>query len=101
VIVAVDIDGTLCTTEGTNYAGAQPRADVIERVRALHSQGHTILIFTARGSGSGIDHRELTERQLAAWGVPYHSLNIGRKPVFDVLIDDRVIHVDDFMEHGL
>lgn len=100
MIIAVDVDNTICTTEGTDYAAAQPRLEVIQRVNDLHDAGHTILIFTARGSGSGLDHRALTASQLLAWGVRHHALIMG-KPVFDVLIDDRALHVSDFLASGL
>lgn len=97
--IAVDVDGTLCTTHGTQYECATPRTDVIARVRELHALGHTIIIYTARGSGSGVDYSQLTTQQMEEWGVPYSE--IRQKMHFDILIDDRVLHVDDFMRTGL
>jgi hypothetical protein len=52
-------------------------------------------LYTARGSTTGIDWRELTVKQLAEWGVPYDELVMG-KPTADVYIDDRAINSMDW-----
>jgi uncharacterized HAD superfamily protein len=90
VIYCFDIDGTLCTNTWGEYEQAVPFPDVIERVNALHGDGHRILLFTARGTTTGVDWRELTERQLAAWGVVYDELLLG-KPQADLYVDDRAV----------
>lgn len=90
-----DLDGTLCTQEGLNYEGAEPIASRIETVNALFDSGHEVTIFTARGSGTGIDYEELTTVQLAKWGVKFHKLIFG-KPAADSYIDDKAIHSDTF-----
>lgn len=84
-----DMDGTLCHTVGENYAGAVPRKRVIARLNRLHARGVRIVIDTARGSGSGIDWTELTERQLQQWGVRYDALRCGVKIPADKYVDDR------------
>lgn len=86
----LDLDGTLCTV-AKDYAAARPIAAAVERVRTLHAEGHRITLWTARGTTTGIDWRDLTERQLAAWGVPYHELHFG-KPEADLYIDDRALN---------
>jgi len=91
--IYVDIDGTICDVFGVAYENATPKRDVIERINGLFYDGHNIVYWTARGTGSGIDHRELTEMQLKAWGVKYCSLVFG-KPVADVFIDDRAFNID-------
>ncbi len=63
MIIYVDIDNTICETEGTNYADATAIPHHIERINNMYRTGHTIVYWTARGSGSGIDYYELTERQ--------------------------------------
>lgn len=88
MIIYVDIDNTICKTDGTDYAGAVPYIDRIERVNGWMRDGHVVVYWTARGSGSGVDYRELTERQLAEWGCTYCKLLFG-KPVYDVFIEDR------------
>ena len=101
MILCFDLDGTLCTGGGReHYADAEPIPDRVALVRALYHQGHTIIIETARGSGTGIDWHSLTERQLKAWGVPYHKLRAGTKIFADAYIDDRAINDKDFFKGG-
>ena len=47
-----------------------------------------IVLFTARGAATGIDWRDLTEKQVKAWGLKHHELRFG-KPHADIFIDDR------------
>ena len=46
-----------------------------------------------RGTGTGINWRDVTIKQFKNWGVKYHHLSLGEKPVFDLLIDDRVLNI--------
>ena len=91
----IDMDNTLCRTDGRDYAAAEPLVDRIAAVNALHAQGHPVVIWTARGSATGLDHRALTEQQLAAWGVHYDTLLLG-KPPYDIYIDDKSFNVDTY-----
>ena len=90
-----DIDGTLCSQENKNYRLAEPNMPRIRRVNELFDQGHTIKLFTARGSESGIDWTEATRAQISEWGIRYHELILG-KPHADFYIDDKAIHSEDF-----
>lgn len=99
MIYCFDIDGTLCTNTEGDYANAQPFFEVIERVNRLYDEGHSVLLYTARGSTTGIDWRELTEEQLQVWGVRYHRLYLG-KPTADVYIDDKAINLADWKLNG-
>ena len=83
-----DIDGTICVTPGSDYPRSVPVAERIALVNSIYEQGHTVVFFTARGSTTGNDWRELTESQLAQWGVKYHELIMG-KPSADLYIDDK------------
>lgn len=95
-----DIDGVLCTTdENPGYENHQPHLGRIAKVNALYDTGHHITLFTARGSHSGIDWKELTVGQLSRWGVRYHRLLMG-KPHADVVIDDKAVPLRDFFEEG-
>jgi hypothetical protein len=97
MIYYIDIDDTICTlAEPMNYASAQPIPLAIEKVNLRYDEGHTIVFWTARGTGSGIDWRELTESQLASWGVRYHELKFG-KPIYDLFIDDKNINASDWL----
>lgn len=93
-----DLDNTLCVTEGLNYHESKPIIDRIIKVNELYNKGNKITIYTARGSVSKIDYRELTLSQLKRWGVLYHDLNIGEKPNFDILIDDKAKSDTEFFD---
>jgi hypothetical protein len=90
MIIYVDIDNTICRTIGTQYDKAAPFRYIIDRINGLRNAGHTIIYWTARGVGTGIDHRELTAGQLKDWGAEYDELRLD-KPVFDLLVDDKAV----------
>ena len=92
-----DLDGTLCTNTEGDYDSAEPFPERIKKVNELYQEGNQILIFTARGTMTGIDWRDLTELQLDQWGVKYHNLELG-KPVAHVYIDDRGISDVNFFD---
>lgn len=87
---AFDLDGTLCTLTDGKYETAEPLTDRITKVNKLFEEGHTILIFTARGATSKRDLRDFTVQQLKDWGLKYERLIMG-KPHFDLLVDDKAI----------
>lgn len=89
--IFVDIDNTICKTKGTDYANAKPIKKKIAIINELYDDGNEITYWTARGSGSGIDHYDLTEKQLSEWGVKYHKFMVG-KPVYDIFIDDKTFN---------
>ena len=97
MIIYCDIDGVLCTQDQTKpslYHLAKPIKKNIERLNSLYYANHTIILWTARGSISGVDYRDLTEAQLEEWGVKYHKLRMD-KPYFDKFIDDRLLRMED------
>ena len=94
-IYCFDIDGTLCTNTWGEYDKAEPIALMIAQVNALYDAGHSILLFTARGTTTNIDWRDLTEAQMKTWGVRYHELQLG-KPQADYYIDDRGLSLDEW-----
>ena len=96
MVYCFDIDGTLCSITQSNYHEATPYPDVIARINELYFAGHTIYIYTARGGTSGLDWQETTEQQLRAWNVKHHKLFMD-KPSADVFIDDKSMHINDFM----
>jgi len=91
-----DIDGTLCTNTFGEYEKASPLPEAVEGLNELYRLGHRIILFTARGSTTGIDWRELTENQMRAWGVMYHELILG-KPEADVYIDDKALAAEQWL----
>ena len=96
MIYCFDIDGTLCNNTDGEYERAEPYPEIIAQVNGLYDVGHQIILYTARGSTTGIDWRELTEAQLRSWGVKYHELFLG-KPHADVYVDDKAINLHQWM----
>ena len=94
MIYVFDLDNTITFTDGANYEEAKPNYDVIGYINNLYFNNHTIIIYTARGTTTGIDWRRLTEKQLAKWKVQYHELKLN-KLLYDYWIDDKCINVSD------
>jgi hypothetical protein len=88
-----DIDGTICLTRGRDYTNAIPLERAVQEINNLYALGHYIILFTARGSGTGMDYSQLTRKQLHDWKVSYHELLFG-KPFADVYIDDKALNGD-------
>mgnify|MGYP000859380177 FL=1 len=95
MLIYVDIDHTICNTNGTDYTSSEPMLDRIKKINDLYDEGNTIVYWTARGSVTGIDHSELTKKQFKAWGVKYHELKFG-KPPYDLFIDDKNINSENY-----
>ena len=96
MIIFIDIDETICETpENRDYTLSVPIAENIEKANKLYDDGHTIVYWTARGSVSGHDYTELTNRQLKEWGVKCHEVRLG-KPYYDLFIDDKNMNVTDW-----
>ena len=92
--IFVDIDETICTKSTNNdYSKALPLKENIKRINQLYNNGHIITYWSARGTETGINWRDVTIKQFKNWGVKYHHLSLGEKPVFDLLIDDRVLNI--------
>jgi len=97
----VDIDDTICRTPKTDgipqYDKSEPIQYRIDMINELYDAGNTIIYWTARGSSSGIDHTELTQQQLASWGVKCHDIRLG-KPSYDIWIDDKAFNDEAFFD---
>jgi len=98
-----DIDGTLCYTPNDtkgkpDYENAQPFPFMVEQVNRLYDEGNYIIMQTARGKSSGIDHTDLTKKQLGDWGYKYHELfPMFSKPTADIFIDDRGVNAIEWL----
>ena len=93
--IFVDIDETICNTRrDRDYSKSTPIDEHIQKINKLYDEGHHIVYWTARGSGSGIDWKDLTEKQLSAWGVKHHELRLG-KPSYDLLICDKSDRIEN------
>jgi len=97
--IICDIDGTICSPVNKDgkwrYDLHTPLQSRIDKMNELYDKGYTIIYWTARGSTSGIDHSELTKKQLNDWGVKYTELRMG-KPSYDVWIDDKAFNDLEF-----
>jgi len=93
-----DIDDTICDTQGKDYMNAKPRQDIIDIINVLYENGGYVVIETARGSTSGIDWREDTEKQLKSWGVKYHELNFIKMPFNYLRINDKACNIKNIQE---
>jgi hypothetical protein len=96
MILYVDIDETICVSPpNRDYSLAVPIVNHISKINERYNSGDTIIYWTARGTGSGLDWREVTEKQFKKWGVKYHDLKFG-KPIYDLFIDDKNINSNTF-----
>jgi CMP-N,N'-diacetyllegionaminic acid synthase len=90
-----DIDGVIASIQkDLRYENAAPIMKNIKKINSLYDINHKIILFTARGSETGIDWKELTTRQMKEWGVKYNKLLFG-KPAADYYIDDKNIDIED------
>ena len=89
----IDLDNTLCNTTDGKYAESLPIQERINYINELKQKGNHITIWTARGSKSGIDYKELTLKQLNDWGILYDDFIMG-KPDYDIYYDDKSYNID-------
>ena len=96
MIIYIDIDETICNTpEDRDYAKAVPIKENIAKANKLYNEGNTIIYWTGRGAGTGIDWRDVTEKQFADWGVKYHELRFNK--TYDLIIDDKALNVKEWV----
>jgi histidinol phosphatase-like enzyme len=106
-VIAVDLDDTLCFRPkevehlgADKYKHCKPILGNIEYVNALYDNGHTIVIYTARGMFTyNFDVSKIysnlytpTLAHLDEWGVKFHQLIMGKYP-YDYLLDDKAIEL--------
>jgi len=99
MIIYVDIDGTICNTSKADvswdYTNSKPRQNQINKINKLYDEGHEIVYWTARGSGSGINWSIITKNQLNKWGCKYTRIESLKKPSFDLFIDDKSKRIEE------
>lgn len=95
-----DIDGVVAQFEPSlRYDRAKPDQKTIDVINRLYDYGNRIVLFTARGSESGIDWSAVTERQMEEWGVRYHQLRFG-KPAATFYVDDKNMSLEELFAMG-
>ena len=96
MIVYIDIDETIANTpDDRNYSLSTPIKENIAKANKFYDEGHTVVYWTARGSGTGIDWYDVTKDQLISWGAKHHDLKLG-KPMYDLFICDKAINSEDW-----
>ena len=95
MIIYVDIDGTICHTENSDYPNSEPRYYQIDKINKLYDEGHEIIYWTARGGTTGKDWSVLTQRQIDKWGCKYTRIETQKKPSWDLFIDDLSKRIEE------
>ena len=90
----VDIDNTICSTEGNDYENAVPIQENIDKINKLFDEGNVVVYWTARGNTSGKDWLPFTLKQIMRWGCKLDTLLLN-KPSFDIIIDDRALKIEE------
>ena len=94
--IYVDIDETICYyADKREYPLALPIKENIAKINKLYDQGHDITYWSARGSTTGINWYDLTNKQLKEWGCKFHILGVGKKPAYDLLICDKTKRIEE------
>ncbi|HEV2973127.1 MAG TPA: hypothetical protein VGY55_24380 [Pirellulales bacterium] len=101
--ICIDLDGVICQLrqEGQQYADLEPVPGAIEKLRALRSAGHYVIICTARHMKTcGGNIGQVVARQgavalqwLAEHGIEYDEIHFG-KPHADVYLDDNAVRFE-------
>lgn len=100
MIFCFDLDGTICQNKkgDQSYDELKPIDGMPEFLNSLHSQGHTIIISTARhmktcnnNVGMVVARQgEILFKWLNDYNIPYDEIHFG-KPLADYYIDDKAV----------
>jgi uncharacterized HAD superfamily protein len=93
--IYVDIDGTICQTQGSDYENCVPIPEHIAKINKLFDEGHEIVYYTARGQQSRHDYKMLTIKQLHDWNCKYTHLIMNHKPAYDLMICDKTKRIEE------
>ena len=76
----VDIYGTICYTEGSNYEDSEPMQERIERLNKLFDEGNEIHYWTARGARSVKIGQDLLRHNYKVGELQIYNNKLG-KPI--------------------
>ena len=100
--LAFDIDNTIVLFDNNrDYANFKPDTEMVSMINKLYDDGHTIVLYTARGMTSCGPNKISIEivlpliENLEKIGLKYHEL-VTHKISYDFLIDDKTISPDTF-----
>jgi len=97
MIIYIDIDDTICISPNKpDYCISYPIYNNIAKANKLFDEGHTIIYWTARGTLSGKNWKDITEQQFQEWGVKCHEIKFG-KPYYDLFIDDKNLNTEQWV----
>lgn len=96
--IVIDLDGTICEIKGSSqsYEDVKPIQGAAEKISLLRSQGHYVIIHTARNMGTCESNLGrvmknvglVTLEWLKKYAIEYDEIYFG-KPNGHVYIDDR------------
>jgi CMP-N,N'-diacetyllegionaminic acid synthase len=95
MLIYVDIDETICNTNGMSYENSTPIIENIKKINQLYDDGNEIVYWSARGSVTKINWEEITLNQLKKWGCKFKSFSVGKKPPYDLLICDKTKRIEE------
>lgn len=107
----IDVDETICTVPSIpgEYMTCDPDMEMIAKINKLYHQGHTIILFTARGMRSCDGDLEAIEAivrpvlvdWLDKYGVEYTRLIMGKPWGPNVrYVDDRNMSIEEFLNES-
>ena len=108
--IVIDLDDTICVSDKSiqdiyeKYISAEPKLDIIQGMRRIHSEGWYITIHTARHMLSCYNDPDeafarlgkITADWLDADKVPFDQLIFG-KPYGMAYIDDKAMSLHEFI----
>lgn len=94
-LIAVDMDGTLCTGEfwGEEKDDPKPIPEMVEMMRKLYHKGAHLIIYTARQPM----YYSRTHAWLIRYEVPFHGITMCMKPGADLYLDDKALNIEDLI----
>lgn len=103
--IAIDLDGTICPIKqhSESYSDLQPLHGAKEIIHDLRSDGHYIIIQTARNMATCESNLgrvmknvgKITLEWLDKWEIEYDEIYFG-KPNAEVYLDDRALRFENW-----
>ena len=93
LLVAVDMDGTLCEGVFWGEGDPAPKKEMIDYLWTLYKKGAHLIIYTARQPR----YYAVTHAWLIKNEVPFHGIAMTMKPGADVYLDDSAIHPEQIL----
>lgn len=90
-LLAIDMDGVLCTGEFWGEGEPAPIPAMLARVSEWYHKGAHIIIYTARQG----KYYPQTHAWLLKHEVPFHGIAMLMKPGADIYIDDKALNSED------